>query len=345
MSDRANPPSEPAPLYCCGIDWHRRKAALHVIDNNNKCVLKTTVLADVGRVALALEPFCPNVVAGVEATTGADDLADALDAIGIRCAVGDPTKIAILASGRPKSDGHDAEFLAALLADGRFPTLYRLPPAVRELREWLRERASLVEDRQGIRARRTLRGPRRRGLAGGEGGQTGNESHLVSAAEAGLTADIDRLEQWAVPAAERLFAQIFPRLTAVPGIGPLTAAVLCAEIGTIERFRRADNLLSYARLVVPGEWSGGRRVGGTNRHAGNSHLREAFLQAAHHLVQHYPPARAWVERRFPSDTQRGVGLMAVARRLVAAVYQMWRKGEDYDPARAFPPPVEGGRAM
>lgn len=344
MTDRANPSSQPAPQFYAGIDWHRKSAALHVLDSNRECVLKTTVPADVGRVAQVLEMFHPHVAAAVESSSGVDDLADALDEVGIPCSVGHPATIAGLAKNRRKTDARDAEFLAVLLAAGLFPALYRLPPAVRELRQWLRERSSLVKVRQGVRARWTLRGPRRRGLADGEGGQTGNESHPASAAEAGLTSDIDRLERTAVPQAERLFPDVYPRLVSIPGVGPLTAAVICAEVGAIGRFRRADNLLTYARLVVPGEWSGGRRVGRESPNAGNRYLREAFYRAAHHLVLHHPPAGEWVERRFPSDTQRGSGLTAVARRLAVAVYHVWKNGVPFDPARAFPP-VREGRTM
>ncbi len=66
MSDRANTPPESAPLYFAGIDWHRRTAALHVLDRDRTCVLHTTVPADAGRVVLALEPFRPHVVVGVD---------------------------------------------------------------------------------------------------------------------------------------------------------------------------------------------------------------------------------------------------------------------------------------
>lgn len=110
MTDLANTPPESAPLYFAGIDWHQhRTAVLHVRDRD-KPVLRSTVPADVGSVALALEKYRPHVVAGVETTTGSDDLADGLEEVGIPCLVGDTKKIAILAEQRAK--------LAAALSGG-----------------------------------------------------------------------------------------------------------------------------------------------------------------------------------------------------------------------------------
>lgn len=350
--------ADPHARFYCGIDWHARTAALFVCDCHGHRRLAARVAARPDEVIRHLGQFVPHLVAGVEATGGASALADELQEAGIPCRIGDPSRLRFLNPSRRKSDPRDAQFIALMLADDNFPEIYQPTPEVRELRDWLRVRAKYVDIRQGFRARQAQRRPRRRGLPPHEpggpllpGAAIGHKSHLspsdLTAAtdatlDAALTGPIAHLEAEAANRARRLFPDVFERLTAIPGVGPLTAATLCAEIGDPARFKRADHLLAYARLVVPADRSGDRIVRLDHPKGGNQHLRRAFLDAAHHVSQHCPQAEAWLERRFPSDSQRGLGLVAAARRLAEGVYVVWRKGVDFDPVRAFPPSSEGG---
>lgn len=343
--------------FYCGIDLHGRTATLFVCDQSLAKLLCTTVAADPGAVVAALERFRPHLAAGVEATTGANDLADDLEDAGIPCLVADPVRLRAMIGRRPKSDRGDAEMLAHLLVVRTLPVVYRPPAEVRQLREWLRQRASLVASRQRIRARRTQRNPCRHGSPPvglspvvPKDPRIGGKSRIIPTAELGAACDaaaddglsmpIDELERTAVGTVERLFSDVFTRLTAIPGVGRLTGAALCVEIGHIDRFGRVEHMLSYAGLVKKLDRSGGRVVGRASWKS-NTHLRAAFFAAAHSAGEHCPAAREWLARHYPAESQQGSGQVALARRLAGAVYVIWRTGVPFDPARAFPSFVEG----
>jgi transposase len=87
------------------------------------------------------------------------------------------------------------------------------------------------------------------------------------------------LEQ-AVPASSH--AETIARLRCFRGINTLTAAGLCAEVGSFERFAK-PGLLSGFLGIVPSEYtSATKRVQGQITKAGSTHARRLLVEAAHH---------------------------------------------------------------
>ncbi len=106
-------------------------------------------------------------------------------------------------------------------------------------------------------------------------------------------------------------------LQTVPGIGPLLALTIVAEIGDIRRFATAQKLRGYSGLVPIVRQSGERRYTGPLQKRGNHRLRWALVVAAghfagstktrelsliaryrHHVYRHGPnPAKAALARR------------------------------------------------
>ena len=84
----------------------------------------------------------------------------------------------------------------------------------------------------------------------------------------------------AVPASSH--AETIARLRCFRGIDTLTAAGLCAEVGSFERFERPA-LLSGFLGIVPSEYtSDTKRVQGQITKAGPPHARRLLVEAAHH---------------------------------------------------------------
>lgn len=106
----------------------------------------------------------------------------------------------------------------------------------------------------------------------------------------------------------------------VRGIGRVTATSLLAHIGPIERFARAQELISYAGLA-PGMWqSDGTchhgRIGGGGT---DSHLRYLLIEATTWLC-HIPRYRPTYERVLKKRGKK-VARIVVARLLVRSLHK------------------------
>jgi transposase len=164
---------------------------------------------------------------------------------------------------RVKNDQRDAADLADLLRMGRLPEAWIAPPDTREPRELVRHRAKLVALRSNLNKQVHAV------LAGA--GVSVSMSDLFGVAGTGL---LERVElapacRARVNSALRLIEtldfeiEVFTKLAlgrlrddpgyraiqAMPGIGPVLASVLGAEIGDITRFPGPAQLASWAGLT------------------------------------------------------------------------------------------------
>jgi transposase len=121
-------------------------------------------------------------------------------------------------------------------------------------------------------------------------------------------------------------------LETVPGIGAYSAMVILAEIGDIARFGSQRALASYAGLTPVVRESAGRRKRGAIGHHGSGTLRWIMLQVAQVAARCSPAARAWIARlrqRKPAQ----VAMIALARKLLTAVWALLRHGLCFDENR------------
>ena len=118
-------------------------------------------------------------------------------------------------------------------------------------------------------------------------------------------------------------------------MGVQTAATLFFELGDVRRFRRAQEVASYAGLVPKVSQSGeGRAFHGRIDKRGNSELRWILIQWAVRLLSHEPLVREWAipyRRRMQANKVR----TALARRLLVGVYHVLRTGEEFSLERCL----------
>jgi transposase len=128
-----------------------------------------------------------------------------------------------------------------------------------------------------------------------------------------------------------------PRLMSVPGVGPVTAIRFVAALDAIGRFPSVAQVQSYLGLT-PGENSSSdrtRRTGITK--AGPAALRASLVQAAWaaRRTRGTHPMLQWV---LEVEKRRGkkVAAVALARKLSAILFALWRDGTFYDPKNDQP---------
>ena len=121
----------------------------------------------------------------------------------------------------------------------------------------------------------------------------------------------------------------------VRGIGMVTAVSLLAHIGPIERFARAEDLISYAGLV-PGMWqSDGTchhgRIGGGGT---DSHLRYLLIESTTWLRQipRYRPAY----QRVLAKRGKKIARIVLARLLVRSLHKMLTAKVRFNPMPCLP---------
>jgi transposase len=133
----------------------------------------------------------------------------------------------------------------------------------------------------------------------------------------------------AVPPHAPDWAHAVELLDTIPGVARATAELIIAEIGTdMQRFGSAARLASWAK-VCPGnnESAGKRRSGRTGQ--GNAWLKSGLVLAAHAAVVVKDSYFAKVYRRLVPRRGAKRAIVAVAHRLLVAVYSMLLKHEPY----------------
>jgi transposase len=125
------------------------------------------------------------------------------------------------------------------------------------------------------------------------------------------------------------FKKTVRQLETTPGVGTITAATYVAVLATPERFPDSGRVVSYVGLAPSTEDTGERRRRGPITKRGSSDLRAMLCECAHHAARRSHPLNPyWVLVCSRQGYKRAV--IAVAQRLARILYQMWRKGEEFD---------------
>lgn len=123
-------------------------------------------------------------------------------------------------------------------------------------------------------------------------------------------------------------------LQTVPGIGPVIAAGIIAEIGDIHRFSNEAALAKFAGLVWNKYQSGNFNAGDTSlAKCGNFYLRYYLVEAANLLRMHVDEYTAFYYKKYKevNKHQHKRALVLTARKAVRLVFALLNKGQIYRP--------------
>ncbi len=286
----------------------------------------------------------------LEATYGWYWAADVLAEAGAEVRLAHPLGVRAFACRRVKNDARDASDLADLARMGKLPEAWIAPPEVRALREVVRYRHKLVGQRtsckdqvHAVLARLGI--PVTHSDIFGTGGGLwldqlvlpqpfGAKVASLRALIGVLDGQITRLgnDAAAMLAADKGYAA----LRELDGIGPVLAAVICAEIGDVTRFGRAGQLCSWAGLTPRHYESDTKVIRGHCSKQGSRLLRWALVEA----IQHQPAGTRPRQAREAIIARRGkearnIAKTAAARVLLAQVFYALRDGH----VRSAAPPA------
>ena len=123
-------------------------------------------------------------------------------------------------------------------------------------------------------------------------------------------------------------------LQTVPGIGPVIAAGIIAEIGDIHRFSNEAALAKFAGLVWNKYQSGNFNAEDTSlAKCGNFYLRYYLVEAANLLRMHVDEYTAFYYKKYKevNKHQHKRALVLTARKAVRLVFALLNKGQIYRP--------------
>jgi transposase len=325
-----------------GVDLHKRISQIAVLTADGE-LTQHRLPNDLAH----LEPFfaqlpTPSPIA-IEASGTWWWLVDLLERLGHQPVLSHPKETKAIASARLKNDKVDAQRLALLLRGDLLPTVWIPPASLREARELIRHRISLVWLRtrvknrlQAMLARRNLQ-PTHAKRWMTVRGQQELQALPLSAVPATIREDCLALLRVLDTQIRRLDLDLQPRwgddprvqrLLTIPGIGPFIAIVLVLELGDIQRFPTAKHLASYIGLTPRVRASADRVRTGHISKEGNRLLRWVLVTAATQAARRPGPLRAWF-RAVQYRKGKKIARVALARRLAEIVYHVWKEELDY----------------
>lgn len=288
----------------------------------------------------------------IEATYGWYWAVDALQDAGLNVHLAAPSRLSAFDGRRVKNDQRDCQILGDLLRAGMLPEAWISTPEVREWRELVRYRAKLVGIRSGLRAqahaviaKHGLKVPMT-DLFGVGGRQLldhllandpwfrsafGERIASIIVLIDALTDEITKLS--ALIAHELADHAGYHAVQQLPGVGPIIAAILVAEIGDVHRFSSAAHLASWCGLTPRHHESDTTIRRGPITKQGNRLVRWAAIEAAQKLRRDswlYEQREAIAARR----NSRSIAKVAIARKLITLTYYGLRDGEIRCLARA-----------
>ena len=228
---------------------------------------------------------------------------------------------------RNKTDKLDSAVIAAFCAS-HHPTAWQpLTAEQRRLRALVRHRDDLLQTRlqQQNRLRDTTDSLVRQSL------QT-----VLDAVETQIAAVDQQITAHLAAHAElRTNLQL---LTAIVGIGTVTAAKLLAEFAAIDQYESAKAAAADTG-VTPSHYESGTSVRRRPRMSkmGNANLRAALYWPAITAMRRCPAFKAFAERLAARGKPKKVIIGAVMRKLVHIIYGVLKHQTPYDPAKVLGP--------
>ena len=332
-----------------GIDLHSNNSYTAIIDNDNKKVFKKKTKNDLRLVIQVLEPYRKQIKGiVVESTYNWYWLVDGLMDTGYKVHLANPSAIKQYEGLKHADDVTDAFHLANLLRLGILPEGYIYPKEERPVRDLLRKRLQLVQQRtaqilsfenlltRNLGTRINVNEINK--LIEEDVEDIFQQEQLILSGKASIATinflgtRIQQIEK-AVHKAAKLRSE-YKLLMTVPGIGKILALTIMYEAGPMERFAKVGNYTSYCRCVGSGRISNGKKKGKGNRKNGNKHLSRAYVEAAHHALWNYEYVDRYYQRKM-AKTNNVVARKAIAHKLARACYYIIRDQKVFDPGKLF----------
>lgn len=144
-----------------------------------------------------------------------------------------------------------------------------------------------------------------------------------------LVKEIDTLEK----EINRLIEEVHPHYMSVPGIGPISAAVIYSEYGNLSNFSNPGQMLAFARIEPGISESGTEAHGGRMVKRGSSGLRYTLINCCLPLIRFDMTFASYYAKKRAEGKPHRVAITHVAKKLIRVIYALERQDIDFSPQK------------
>lgn len=325
-----------------GIDYHDQELQVCVLDERGAVLTNSACANDVLAVAAIVRRFGRIAFVAIEACCGAADLADVLTmGYGWSVDLAHPGYVRRMKQNPDKTDYSDARLLADLERVGYLPKVWQAPAVIRELREVVRYRQGLAEQRRAtkLRIRALLRQHRQKPPAGVTPWTKKWIHWIVEHAQ--LPMATRSVLRWHLAALARVAKELreveqhldemtagdplVEHLAGLKGFGRWTAIVLRAELGRFDRFRTGKQMARFCGVTPRNASSGQKEADAGLIRASNPQLRTTIIELAHRLTRFQPRWRKMKQDLVARGKPGSVATAAVANRYLRWLYHQGKE--------------------
>ena len=340
----------PKDKLIAGIDLHSNNLMIGMINQDGMRVAHRKLPCDLNAVEKFLRPYKAQLQSmAVESTFNWYWLVDGLRQRDYPIDLANPARIEQYGGMKHVDDKDDAYHLAELQRLKILPKAHVYDPQLRPVRDLLRRRTMLVQQRTALllsfkslymrttgqaldlseakkmepeQAPKLYQHPANQLIARVQ------TEHIQS-----LEKSIRRIEKAVLDCAHEL--PLYERLLTIPGIGRVLGMTITMEVGDIKRFKTDGDFASYCRTVDARRLSNGKAKADNNQKCGNKYLAWAFVEAANFARRFDESCRRWYDRK-AAKTSKVIATKALACKLAKASWHVMSGPCDYDAKRMFP---------
>ncbi len=324
-------------MWHIGIDLHREFIVMAAVRDNGEIMEPIKIACqDTNGILDVIRSFVP-FRAVIEASGTYRWLHDLLRPHGI-VLLAHPLRLRAMIQRRSKTDKLDSQLLANLLRINQIPLAYVPPEPYQRLRDLVRCRARLGQDRarskiklRDMLARQNLQSPYKtpfgkRGLAWFRGQDFGLVGNMLRDE---LLARLEHYDRQIAVFDEQLacWQPDFPQIAAITdihGIGIYSALLIVAEFGEVERFRSAKQVGAYSGLTSRVHQSGGHCYQGSITRQGSPWLRWILVEAAMKTIREDASLKNFYTRVRKRSSAK-IARVAAARKLAEICWKRLRR--------------------
>lgn len=326
------------------IDIHKHYVMVGGMNQEKEYVLRTRKVRMSRLSEWVQKNIKPTDAVVIESTSNAWEIHDLIAPLVAKIVVANPLKVGQIADAKVKTDKLDVERLLILLIADIVPEVWVPPHHVRDLRSlishrWrLHKQIAMTKNRlQSFIHRFNLIPPEGK-LFSEENRSWWQQQDFSTMVRLQIEQDLLILEhlsnhkeaihqELACLSNRKPWAKDMVFLMQIPGLGVILSMTVLSAIGDVTRFEHAKNLVGYAGLGAGVHDSGKKHQGKGITKAGRKELRWAMVEAAWGAVRSDPYWKAQYEGLKKRGKHSNEAIVAVARKLLVAVWHLLSKRE------------------